>query len=298
MRVERKIALALMTVFLVFGCTKSEKAINAESPSRPDKTEPSYVSDDDAVSATLVRIASGCVALTNCLYQESDRAMELYRHICDEVSTLPPKRGEKCIKDLISNVLSVPYEHLDYNKRLRALDRMWDIMSDVSWPGMGKIDRWELCILRLSRIRDTIKYAQSETNNWVTRSFIAYETENLEGYSEIYERKLAYRISPQVKPNELRHLVSEMPEKEYAIVKARFEAFLGRPIRTYEEIRQARIERIRQRDLESKRIASEQQKLEALILNDKRTGRHDAWYIGGVANTNLPETATDKPSKK
>ena len=89
-----------------------------------------------------------------------------------------------------------------------------------------------------------------------------------------------------------------MTEEDCAIVKARFEAFLGRPIRTCEEIRQASIERIRQWDLESKRIAAEQQKLESLILNDRRTGRHDAWYIGGAANTNQTEAATGKPSKK
>ena len=292
MKMKATVWMALMFVpaLFVLGCKKSEKAEKAETSSRTENVERACSPETDATSATLARITLASVALTNCLYKESDRAMEQYRQICNEISTLPPKDGEKCVKFLVRSVLSVPYELLDHDKRLRALDRMCDIMMNVSWSGIGIVDRWEMCILRLSRIRDAIEYARSETNNWVTRSFIAYESENLEGYSETYERELAYRVSSQVKPSELRDLVNEMSDKEYAAVKAKFETFLGRPIRTYEEIRQADVKRARQWDLESERIAAEQRKLEAIILNDRRTGRHDAWHVGDT--TNLSETAT------
>jgi hypothetical protein len=44
-----------------------------------------------------------------------------------------------------------------------------------------------------------------------------------------------------------------MSEEEYAIIKAKFEAFLGRPIRTYEEITRLQIERIQHQELEEER---------------------------------------------
>lgn len=79
------------------------------------------------------------------------------------------------------------------------------------------------------------------------------KTEFLDFYSEAYERELAYKSSPQADPCTVRCLLGEMSEEEYAIIKTKFEAFLGRPIRTYEEITRMQIERIEQRKLEEER---------------------------------------------
>ena len=297
MRVARRIALAAMAVFFVLGCNKAEdvKPTVSSLKESADNCTP----ETDATSATLARMAAAGVSLTNSLFQTPDKAMDVYRQIHDDILTLSPGEGEQCVKTIVRSVLSVPYERLDHYTRAKALRSMWDIMRDIGWPSMGEVDLWNMRILRLSRMRDMVKYAQSETNNWTTRSFIAVHSSYLTSDSEHLERILAAWIESSDPPKKRWALSRDgMTEEDCAIVKASFEAFLGRSIRTCEEIRQASIERIRQWDLESKRIAAEQQKLEALILNDKRTGRHDAWYIGGAANTNLPETATDKPSKK
>ncbi len=297
MRVERRIALAAMAVAFVLGSNKAED-VKPTASSHKENAE-NRMPETDATSATLARMAAAGVSLTNCLFQTPDKAMDVYRQIHDDILTLSPGEGEQCVKTIVKRVLSVPYERLDHYTRGKALRRMWDIMGDVWWPGIGEVDLWDMRIIRLSRMRDMVKYAQSETNNWTTRSFIAGHSSYLTSDSERLERILAAWIESPDPPKQRWALSRDgMTEEDYAIVKARFEAFLGRPIRTCEEIRRASIERIRQRDLESKRIAAEQQKLEALILNDRRTGRHDAWYIGRAADTNLPETATGKPSKK
>lgn len=297
MRVERRIAMAAMAVAFVLGCNQAEDV--KPTVSNHNESADNCTPDIDAMSATLARMAAAGVSLTNCLFQTPDKAMNVYRQIHDDILTLSPGEGEQCVKTIVKGVLSVPYERLDRFKRAKALCEMWDIMGDVWWPGMGEVDLWDMRMLRLSRMRDMVKYAQSDTNVWSRRSAISGYSSYLTYDSEHLERILAEWIESPDPPQTRRALSRDgMTEEDCAIVKARFEAFLGRPIRTCDEIGRASIERIKQRDLERKRIAAEQQKLEALILNDRRTGRHDSWYIGGAANTNLPETATGKPSKK
>ena len=48
-------------------------------------------------------------------------------------------------------------------------------------------------------------------------------------------------------------MVKKIPEEEYLAIRKRFEEFLGRPIRSYEEIIRAQRERDRQMNLEEER---------------------------------------------
>lgn len=290
-----KMTLAAGVVIFVLGCKKNS-GDNTEVSNHAGKEECVPASVDCVTTATLARIKSATVSLTNCLYRESDKAMPIYQQIHNEISTLPPEIGKQCVKAVARSVAAVPYEHLKLEVRLRALDRMWDIMGRSYLPGMGKVDLWELIILRLSRIRDTIEFASSEPDNWDARSFIAYESENLYGYTEMYERDLAYKNSPKADPSMLRCCLGEMSEQEYAIIKSKFEAFLGRPIRTYEEITRIQNERTERLKLEVAQREAERQQRAAKILEDKRSGKKDSWYMGFTANQH--ETTTNAPTGK
>ena len=117
------VALAMTAVLFVFGCEKNSDA-NTAASSHPGKEECVLASEDGGTMATLAKITSATVSLTNCLYRESDRAMAIFQQIHNEISTLPPKTGVHCIKAVARSVASVPYEQLKLEERLRALDRM------------------------------------------------------------------------------------------------------------------------------------------------------------------------------
>lgn len=289
--------IALMSMAFVFGCNQTDNVKPTVSIHK-ENSDKVRTPKTDAISATLTRMAMAGVSLTNCLYRSPGKAMDVHRQILDDILTLPPREGEQCVKTIVKSVMSVPYERLDHYMRAKALRVMWDIMGDIGWPGIGEVDCWEMRILRLSKMRDMVKYAQTEPNNWTTRSFIAGHLSYLESDSGYLEQILAAWIESS-HPPETRLALSRtgMTEEDCAVVKAKFESFLGRPIRTLDEIRQAHRERVKQWDLESERIAAEQRKLAAMILKDRRTGGRDAWHIGATANTNQPVTATNKPFK-
>ena len=252
MNAKIKVMAVVLTALFVFGCERAENAKDAV-PDHAENVETVSTSEDDVTAATLARIMSASVTLTNYIYRESGKAMTIYQQIHNEISTLPPEIGKQCVKAVASNVLAVPYERMELRARSHALNVMWDIMERIGLPSMGEVDLWELIILRLSRIRDTIEHTRSETDTWDKKRFIAGQTEFLDFYSEAYERDLAYNSSPQADPRTSHCRLGEMSEEEYAIIKAKFETFLGRPIRTYEEITRLQIERIQQQELEEER---------------------------------------------
>lgn len=254
MKVNLEVMMVAITVLFVLGCERAEDVKDAV-PIHAENVKTFSASEDDVTAATLARITSASVTLTNYLYRESDKAMALYQQIGNDILTLPPGKGEQCVKAVIRSILAVPYERLEQRyERPRSLRRMWDIMRDIGWPGIEEVDVWETRILMLYRIRDTIKYAQSETDNRYTRDFIKGETVYVESESEYLEQVLAAWIASP-RPPEQRWGLSNarMTEKDCAIIKAKLETFLGRPIRTYEEIRKASIEKVRQRRLEEER---------------------------------------------
>lgn len=252
MKASIKVMMVALTVLFVVGCKRAENVKDAV-PIHTENVETVSASEDDVTAATLARITSASVTLTNYLYCGSDKVMGLCQRIGSDISTLPPEIGQQCVKEIVRSVVAIPYERLEYGARYRTLDKMWHITRYIGLSGMGKVDLWELIILRLSRIRDTIEHTRSETDTWEKNRFIAGQTEFLDFYSEEYERDLAYKSSPQADPCTSHRRLGEMSEEEYAIIKAKFEAFLGRPIRTYEEITRMQIERIEQQELEEER---------------------------------------------
>jgi len=289
-----KITLSTMAMLFAFGCEKNGGENTAIS-SHLGEEECVSASEDDGTMATLAKIASATVSLTNCLYREPDKAMGPYRQIFDAIGTLTTGVKARCVKELARSILAVPYEQLGQYERMRSLRAMWDMMGDVGWPGIGEVDLWEMRMLRLHRMRASAEYAQSETNNWTTRSFIATTAGFLESDSEYLEQILAEWISSPYPPKGRCGLGrgGEMTEEDYKIVKAKLERFLGRPIRTREDIRRAHIAKMQQLEREDAQREAERRKLAAMIEEDRRTGRKDSWYIGFTTNqqgatTNAP----------
>ena len=167
----------------------------------------------------------------------------------EKILKLPPELREPYGRKMAQAILSVPIDHLPYSDRSRTLDMMWDMESEIGRLGIGWRFVWELRIMRLMRLREAIEHARKEKNDWSNRGYIEFVSENLNGYSEFWEKELAYRVSKAISPRDYAILVKKMPEEEYVAIRKRFEEFLGRPIRSYEEIRRAQRERDRQMEL-------------------------------------------------
>ena len=286
--------VALMAAFFVIGCKKDGGANTAVSNhAKEDELAPA--SADDVTMAALARITSATVSLTNCLFRDPGKAMTPYRQIFDEIDSLPSVAKARCVKDLVRSVLAVPYEHLDIDKRLHALDRMWDMMWGIDWPGMSVVDLWEARVLWLSKIRDVITHTQSETNNQARRYFISYQSSRLENRTEHFERTLAFWNSLPSSSAVRFYQNGEMTDAEYNLIKVKFENFLGRPIRTCEEIRRANSKRGNRRGSEDVQREVERQQRAAQILEDKRNGKKDSWYIGFMTNQ---QESTINPSTR
>ena len=249
-----RMILMIMAALCALGCNRSGKDAKAKISSRTENAETTCTSTVDVLSTAIARVTAAGVTLTNCLCQEPEKAIDVYRKIHDDISAFPPDTGEECAKAIVKNILSVPYEHLDHYKRAKSLREMWDIMSGIWWPGMRETDMWEMRLLRLYRMRDLVEFAQSETNKWTTRSFITGHSSYITYDSEYLEQILADWIESPYPP-EKRWALSRngMTEKDCAIVKAKLESFLGRPIRTCDEIRRASINKIKQWRLEEER---------------------------------------------
>lgn len=294
--IKAKIKMVLMAVAVAFafGCERTDEAKPADSR-HAEKAESVCTSNDVVMSETLARIAAINESLTNCLYQVSDKVMALHKQFCDEIRTLPPEDGERCAQAMVRSVLAVPYEHLDIDKRLHALDRMWDMMWGIDWPGMSVVDLWEARVLWLSKIRDVITHTQSETNNQARRYFIAYQSSRLENRTEHFERTLAFWNSLPSSSAVRFYQNGEMTDAEYNLIKVKFENFLGRPIRTCEEIRRTNSKRGNRRGSEDVQREVERQQRAAQILEDKRNGKKDSWYIGFMTNQ---QESTINPSTR
>ena len=137
MKAKMKIALAVVTALWVSGCERADVA-RPEGSDRTEKAETVpvstvSVSEDDVTAVTIARIAVAGVALTNCLYRELDRTMAVYQQIESDIASLPPEIGARCVKSIARNVIAVPYEHLEYRERFRALDKMQKILDNLSF---------------------------------------------------------------------------------------------------------------------------------------------------------------------
>jgi hypothetical protein len=115
----------------VFGCERTENAKDAV-PIHAENVETVSASKDDVTAATLARITSASVTLTNYLYCESDKVMGLCQRIGSDISTLPPEIGQQCVKEIVRSVVAIPYERLEYGARYRALDKIGIALNFVA----------------------------------------------------------------------------------------------------------------------------------------------------------------------
>ena len=171
----------------------------------------------------------------------------------EKILKLPPALREPYGRKMAQSILSVPIDHLPYDARSRTLDIMWDMEGEIGRLGIGWKFVWELRIMRLTRLRVAIEHAGKEKNDWSNWDYITTASNNLNGYSEFWEKELAYRVSESIPSRDHAWMVKEIPEDEYLAIRKRFEEFLGRPIRSYEEIIRVQRERDRQMNLEEER---------------------------------------------
>ena len=168
----------------------------------------------------------------------------------EKILKLPPALREPYERKMAQAILSVPIDHLPYYDRSRTLYMMWEMVDEIGRHKVGWKFVWELRVMRLMRLREEIEHARREKNDWYNRSYITTVSNNLNGYSEFWEEKLAYRVSKSIPPRDHAWMVKEIPDEEYLAIRKRFEEFLGHPIRSYEAIVHERRERDRRMNLE------------------------------------------------
>ena len=240
----------LVQVILLCGCgekgeVKSEERTSAEvapTSSVPSEVEKAIAEIEKDFALSLPYAAtnwSGCAAVAH--------------GTVEKILKLPPALREPYERKMAQAILSVPIDHLSYYDRSRSLDSMWDMESEIGRLKVGWKFVWELRIMRLRRLREAIEHARKEKDDWSNRGYIKFVSGNLDGYSEFWEKELAYRVSKSIPPRDHAWMVKKIPEEEYLAIRKRFEDFLGRPIRSYEEIIRAQRERDRQMNLEEER---------------------------------------------
>ena len=254
MKMTKRIVLfALLAALSVFGCRRAKE----DAPSSAVQTEaavrPSRPSDAVSPPEVLSELDAASVALTNYICNASHKAIGECQQMREKIIELPPEIAGPFVNTVVERIMSVQYERLDMYTRSRALRLMLDT-AGFSWRDMRRIDVWEQRMRRLSRLREVIDAVRSEKcDEVVKRGFIAYEMDYLRSYSELYEKELAYRTSKEISAKDQTNSVKEMPEEEYAVVKAKFEVFLGHPIRAYEEIVRIQIDRAHQMEVRDQR---------------------------------------------
>ena len=240
----------LVQVILLCGCgengeVESEEHTSAEvSPtsSVPNEVEKAIAEIEKDFASVLPH------AVTNW-----SGAVALAHGTAEKIQKLPPALRVPYGRKMAQAILSVPIDHLPYYDRSRSLDMMWDMESEIGRYKVGWKFVWELRVMRLRRLREAIEHARKEKNDWSNRGYIKFVSGNLDGYSEFWEKELAYRVSNSIPPRDHAWMVKEIPEDEYLAIRKRFEEFLGRPIRSYEEIIRVQRERDRQMNLEEER---------------------------------------------
>ena len=240
----------LVQLILLCGCGEKDE-VKSEGRMSTEVASTSSVSKE--VEKTIAEIEKDFASALPYAVTNWAGAVAVARGTLEKILKLPSALREPYERKMAQAILSVPIDHLSYYDRSRSLDSMWDMESEIGRLKVGWKFVWELRIMRLRRLREAIEHARKEKNDWYNRSYITTVSNNLSGYSEFWEEKLAYRVSESILPRDYAWMVKEIPEEEYLAIRKRFEEFLGRPIRTYEEIVRARRERDRQMNLEEER---------------------------------------------
>ena len=250
MKIGRATCWILAPAMLLCGCGESGEAKpegRASAEVEPASTVP------DEVEKTIAEIeADFALSLPYAATNWSGAAAVAHGTV-EKILRLPSALREPYGRKMAHAILSVPIGHLSYYARSRTLYMMWAMVDEIGRLGTNEKFVWELRIMRLMRLREAIEHARKEKNEWSNREHIETVSNNLSGYSEFWEEKLAHRVSKSIPPHHYACLVKEVPEEEYVAIRKMFEEFLGRPIRPYEEIVRARRERDRRRKLERER---------------------------------------------
>ena len=202
----------------------------------------------DEVAMAVAEIERDFESIPNVITNHWSQAGNVAHGIDAKIVKLPQGLSEQYARRMAHGILSFPIDHLSYYDRSHSLDAMWDMVGEIGWRGIkpGGEGVWELRILRLKRLREEIEYVQKNEGDRRNRSYLTSVSNNLNGYILTWELELAYRVSKSIPPQDYAWMVKEVPEEEYAAIRKRFEEFLGRPIRSYEEIRRIEDARIEQ----------------------------------------------------
>ena len=149
-------------------------------------------------------------------------------------------------------ILSVPIGHLSPYAQFRACVTMFYMLDEVGWRDIREKDVWDLRIQCLYCLRGGIERARKGTIDLRERRHVAYVSDSLNWHSESWEKRLGYRESKVISPAQHACDVKTFPDKEFFAIRKRFEEFLGRPIRPYEEI--VRAQREREQQLKRERL--------------------------------------------
>ena len=256
MKKELAISLIIVQPVLFLGC--GEKDVETASPQSHvcvthgsslgtnELTRVGEKSPTNGFDQTLKELDADFLSITNYVYTEWRGAHDAALRMREKIMSLPPEVGKEYAQRMLDRIVSTPIDHLGHYERLHALDAIRYMGGVVSWQGARRADFCDTFIKVLTKCRDSIEYARQEGD----REFVITSSNNFNSDSRSYEKELAYRTSSMVPPQDYVHLVEAMSDEEYAVVKAKFEKFLGRPIRTYEEIVHEQMERSRQIKLE------------------------------------------------
>ena len=260
MRKEWNVYLLIIPVAFISGCgdgVRSEPETLVPVEVAPTSSVPveavqtSSVPDEVVMAAA--EIERDFKSIPNFITNNWSQARGMALGIREKIMKLPCGLSEQYARRMADGILSFPIDHLSYYDRSHALNAIWDMVGVIGWRGIKPESCWELRILRLMRLREASEYARRETRSLENLSYLTTISNNLNGYSEFWERDLAYRVSKAIPPNQYACEVREVPDEEYFAIRKRFEDFLGRPIRSYEEIVQTRRERERQETLARER---------------------------------------------
>ncbi len=246
MKIIQALRKLIVVIYLILiGCCQDETSEEIDHTVTKEKV--SLQSCTNTTAQTIAEIESGIASLTSVVYNQPWKARDASVSIVEKIMTLPHEQGEKYGRKLASHILSIPIDHLCYYDRHRAISAIWEMGVPVGWPGAAEVDLWDILIGQLSRLRNEAEAAKNDNKksmqkgDYALNGFIAYVSAQIKGYSEFYEARLTERTINEVSP------------EEYAVIKAKFEKFLGRPIRHYTEIHRARLEHARKMEQERER---------------------------------------------
>ena len=173
-------------------------------------------------------------------------AVAVAHQIGQKIIKLPSGLSEQYGRKMAQSILSIPIHQMSYYARSRTLVAIFHMLTEeVGWRGMKRENLWELRIMSLTRYREEIEHVLKNEGDRRNRSYLTSVSNNLNGAILTWEVQLAFWDSKLNFPP--RTLECEVvSDEEYAAIRKRFEEFLGRPIRSYEEIMRIEAERSEQ----------------------------------------------------